>query len=352
MVRINHQIQFPGLGPFQSRRGAKPATTQSIKATHSAENGLQIQNGGVRYTINPLGGRITSVLWNGFELLLQDQRPSQEIPTIGSTEPRCGEIVSPHGDKTLRAPQNLTEGGFPLLNWYWRQWTVVAQFPKGDLTVRMASPICQDTGLRAQSILRLSKEHPHTWALTHLIANKGNTPQEATIWNIEATRPGKIIMPWGRGGIQAFTGFGESEKNIGKLVKRYGEYGVIDHTLPGGGMTKYGSISSQQMGPMIVGIFKDGKKTYAYLKRFQGVSIPNGEYGANGFSQETYSHGDYSELELAAPSKILQPDEIITATEWRTLIEIPSAPRSEVDVQMLVRALCLLEAKASSSLTN
>jgi hypothetical protein len=349
MLRICRRVGAPGVKPPSNVRRQKPTETPDIKVPPTS-TGLQIQNGEVKYAINFYGGRIASISWNGFELLPQDQSPSREIPQIGITEPSWKETISPHGDKTLRAPQNLIEKGFPILDWYWGKWaTETTNLSNGDLAVCMTSPTCRDTVLEAQRTICLSKKHPHTLTVTHLISNKGTTSQEAAIWNIETTKPGKIIMPWGTDGIQAFTGFGESEQNMSKLVKHFGQYGVIDHTLPGGGMTKYGSISSQQMGPMIVGIFKEGNKIYAYLKRFQQVHTPQSDYGANGFSQETYSHGAYSELELATASKILQPGDVTSVKEWRTLMQIPTIPKNETDIQLLINMLLTLEKKASIS---
>lgn len=303
---------------------------EKVKYSHYGEC-YKLSNGTVDVLVTlDVGPRVIFYGFTGGENNLAELGPDAKVPT------EFGEWHPWGGHRLWHAPEVLPRSYMPDNG-------PVESEMIGKSTVRVAPALEKETGIQKQIHVSLDREGTGV-TLTHILTNKGIWPVELAPWALTIVRGGgQTILPqepfvshddkllparsltlWG------FTDMSDPRWTFGKkYVRLKTDSKITGNPQKIGAMNKLGWA----------GYLRD--KTL-FIKRFpyiEGANYP--DYGCN---FETYTDGDFMEVETLAPLVKLEPGESATHVEHWYLFKDVNAGATE---DSLDKAISPLVAKTS-----
>lgn len=324
---------------------SSPTITQE---TYKGWKAWRIQQGCLVLMLVPqVGGRVMSMQWRGHDLsFTQPEREGTvvDVEQVSDLHQRKREMGFPlwGGEKTWLAPQSQWTDGVPFLDLDSGPYEFhVEQEKSGNLLVRMASPICRETGIQITRTLTLSRTVGE-WTVTHHLQNKSDKETAWGVWNVAMLlRPATVYIPTGGDspypeGIKTF-----DEEGASVLVRE-----KVVHTIG-----KLAAIRCEGSEPYKFGVDSQNSKEKGHGWMLAVMEIPGG--GLVGyqkevpvFSEKRYGHGclaevynsdryPYFEMEIHGPLVALQPQQGVTIMERQSIFDVTQRPQIEEDVHRL-----------------
>ncbi len=303
---------------------------EKVKYSHYGEC-YKLSNGTVDVLVTlDVGPRVIFYGFTGGENNLAELGPDAKVPT------EFGEWHPWGGHRLWHAPEVLPRSYMPDNG-------PVESEMIGKSTVRVAPALEKETGIQKQIHVSLDREGTGV-TLTHILTNKGIWPLELAPWALTIVRGGgQTILPqepfvshddkllparsltlWG------FTDMSDPRWTFGKkYVRLKTDSKITGNPQKIGAMNKLGWA----------GYLRDRT---LFIKRFpyiEGANYP--DYGCN---FETYTDGDFMEVETLAPLVKLEPGESATHVEHWYLFKDVDAGATE---DSLDKAVSPLVAKTS-----
>jgi hypothetical protein len=304
---------------------------------------LWLSRGPLELAVVPqVGGRIMGLRWHGRELFFtQPEREGRVEPVESVTDLHSHkrEMGFPlwGGDKTWIGPQDRWTDGVPFLDLDSGSYEMTVETDAGEVTVRLRSPVCRETGVQIERRLSLPGVG-HNWVVTHSLHNHAEQPVEWALWDVAMVlRPGRVYLP--RHPESRFTDGVKNFDNEGQVcpspqdcaLSELGRLAVV--TCESQRAFKVGVDATE--GWMLGVLEPAPNHKVGYLKRFAvepGLPYPHGCV-AEVYNSDRYP---YLEMEILAPLARLEPGAVQTLEETQSVFDLPDWPRSVAEVEDLV----------------
>lgn len=299
----------------------------------SGWRGIALSLGELRLVVVPdIGGRVLSMEYGGQEIFFVQAEHTGEVfdfsqvADLLAEKRRLGHRLW-GGDKTWVSPQRDWQGGVPPLELDAGKY----DYQITDDGVHMISPICRETGLRIERVVRMPEQH--RVVLTESLTNHSDAVVRRGLWTVtQCRRPWSVSFP--AASVRAYAEEGESLALESRIVKPVG-LGWWQVQCDDALHFKYGALASR--GVIVARAPRSGVagRDLVFTRIFN--TDPCLPY-AHDASVEVYNSReyDYLEIEIHAPLESLQPGQSVVQTqEWHVSEESSDCPVEKIASKFL-----------------
>ena len=303
-----------------------------------------ISSGALELILVPqVGGRIMGLRWHGDELFFTQPERQGGVARFDResdvlAQKRALGFPLWGGDKTWIAPQSRWNGASPYLDLDSGPYKLeILAASSDDVTVRMTSDICRETGLRVSRTVT-TRAASNSFTVKHELENAGPAPRQSEIWDVAmVTSPGAVYLPTWRdssfpSGVKTYVSEGRSAEVRATVIEHHDGYAVV---------------SCQDRIAFKFGVDGPAGWIAAVLQRSDGrlvgyrKSMPvfsDFQY-SHGCVAEVYQSADYGylEMELHGPTVTLLPGERFAIEERHSIGDMAAWPSTLEAVQAVGR---------------
>lgn len=275
-----------------------------------------------------VGGRIFGVEWRGQQLGFANPDLAgrvENVAALADVRARKRELglVLWGGDKTWLAPQSHWTDGAPFLDLDSGAYAVAIEAaPAGSAEVRLTSPVCRESGMQIERLIRVAPGEPG-WRVTHQLRNCSSAKVAWAPWIVAMyRRPAQVFLPTRADsaypeGVKTYPEEGESSDIRGEVVARVGDLARID--CSGNRRFKFGTDAA--LGTAFAVLEVPGHGRVGIRKQVPTFHPRPYAHGcvAEVFNSEQYP---YFELEMHGPVAELAPGEICALEETVRLEDV------------------------------